>query len=148
MFATLQLDCKKSQIRNLERRLQEPRVLIRDILIEFSYGISSLVMLDRVPSILSSRIRLLTTDNSTCSFELKNACHCRSKKIAQKKKKFNNIIYIKQLAQNWNLKTSLKCKDATALGNENSSSHSGKVIPHQVGLVIVKNCFSSRDWGY
>ena len=65
-------------------------------------------------------------------------------------KKFKNIIYIKQLAQNWNLKTSLKCKDATALGNENSTSHSGKVIPQtsQVGLVIVKNCLSSRDADY
>ena len=72
------------------------------------------------------------------------------KKNSAEKKKFNNIIYIKQLAQNWNLKTSLKCKDATALGNENSTSHSGKEIlqTSQVGLVIVKNCLSSRDSDY
>ena len=57
-------------------------------------------MLDRVPSISSSRIKLLTKDYFTCSFELKTHAIAVQKKIAQKKK-FSNIyiylyLYIKQ----------------------------------------------------
>ena len=42
----------------LKRRLQANWVWIRDVLIEFTNG-SSLVMLDQVPSISSSRIKVL-----------------------------------------------------------------------------------------
>ena len=65
-------------------------------MIEFSYGISSLVMLDRVPSISSSRIKLLTKDYFTCSFELKtHAIAVQKKNSAEKKNSATSIsIYI------------------------------------------------------
>ena len=51
------LSLSRPRLRNLQRRLQANWVWIRDILIDFTER-SSLVTLDQVPSISSSRIKV------------------------------------------------------------------------------------------